>query len=219
MTPAQVSAAVSNAIASGQVSYSLLKAHSFRNDLRGKIYHYAIWGIRRPPDYDAGISDTADDFLISIDKRNPFAQSRRSQIEALAHELGHDLGQLHGGSDDIARKPNYLSVMSYTWELRTGWPENERRVQRATCLPFYYAQNGATETGGVPPMPVNTIVDYSEGMGKTLEKPTTSAPSVTKMCGSTVYWSTVSPETAVRDFANWPALVFTGPDTEGRVTP
>jgi len=223
LTPAADAAAVAAAIASGQVSYSLLKAHNFRNDLRGSIYHYAIWGVRRPPDYDSGISDVADDFLISIDQRPDFIQSRRSQIERLAHEFGHNLGQLHGGSDNIAYKPNYLSVMSYNWDLRTGW-ENERREQRATCLPFYYAEKDATEMGGVPPTSVNTIVDYSEGMGKPLVKPPAStAPSVTKMCGSTVDWSVelskVPPATIVKDFANWPALVFTGPTTEGRVKP
>jgi hypothetical protein len=35
------------------------------------------------------------------------------------HELGHTLGLLHGGTDDINNKPNYNSVMNYIWQ----WPE------------------------------------------------------------------------------------------------
>ena len=218
---ALISPPSSSAIATGTATFAQLKAHSFKNELRGKVYHYAIWGIQRFPDYDAGISDYGDDFLITIDKRNPFHQSRRSQIEALAHEFGHNLGQFHGGADhQPALSANYLSVMSYTWDLRTGWPDDERRKQRATCLPFYYAEKDAKEANGVPPMNVNTIVDYSEGMAKALTKPPAStAPTVTTFCGLTVDWMTVSPATTMEDFANWRALVFKGPVDDGWLKP
>jgi hypothetical protein len=33
------------------------------------------------------------------------------------HELGHNLGLLHGGDDDINNKPNYLSIMNYMYQL------------------------------------------------------------------------------------------------------
>lgn len=33
------------------------------------------------------------------------------------HELGHNLGLLHGGGDDINYKPNYLSVMNYQFQF------------------------------------------------------------------------------------------------------
>ncbi len=32
------------------------------------------------------------------------------------HEFGHTLGLQHGGSDGLNNKPNYLSVMNYTWQ-------------------------------------------------------------------------------------------------------
>jgi hypothetical protein len=34
------------------------------------------------------------------------------------HELGHNLGLRHGGQDDIQNKPNYLSIMSYSFQMR-----------------------------------------------------------------------------------------------------
>jgi hypothetical protein len=37
------------------------------------------------------------------------------------HELGHNLGLHHGGDDDINGKPNYLSVMNYSFS-NTGIP-------------------------------------------------------------------------------------------------
>lgn len=32
------------------------------------------------------------------------------------HELGHNLGLHHGGDDEVNKKPNYLSVMNYTFQ-------------------------------------------------------------------------------------------------------
>ncbi|HEX8618118.1 MAG TPA: SBBP repeat-containing protein, partial [Thermoanaerobaculia bacterium] len=37
------------------------------------------------------------------------------QVYPLMHELGHNLGLAHGGSDGINCKPNYLSVMNYSF--------------------------------------------------------------------------------------------------------
>jgi len=33
------------------------------------------------------------------------------------HELGHNLGLLHGGHDDLNYKPNYMSSMNYLYQL------------------------------------------------------------------------------------------------------
>ncbi|MCK6448762.1 MAG: hypothetical protein L6Q99_20400 [Planctomycetes bacterium] len=45
------------------------------------------------------------------------------QAGTFMHELGHTLGLLHGGSDSIHRKPNFRSVMNYTWQ--NPWPYNQ----------------------------------------------------------------------------------------------
>lgn len=39
------------------------------------------------------------------------------QAGSFMHELGHNLGLKHGGGDDVNYKPNYLSVMSYSFQL------------------------------------------------------------------------------------------------------
>ena len=33
------------------------------------------------------------------------------------HEFGHTLSLHHGGGTDDNRKPNYQSIMSYSWQL------------------------------------------------------------------------------------------------------
>src|SRR6185295_712168 len=38
------------------------------------------------------------------------------QAGTFMHELGHSLGLKHGGGDKINDKPNYLSVMNYTFQ-------------------------------------------------------------------------------------------------------
>jgi hypothetical protein len=40
------------------------------------------------------------------------------QAGTFMHELGHTLGLQHGGGDDVDRKPNYLSVMNYHFQLQ-----------------------------------------------------------------------------------------------------
>ncbi len=54
------------------------------------------------------------DIIISLGSTPTIVGSPDQQAGTLMHELGHNLGLRHGGSDDINCKPNYLSVMSYT---------------------------------------------------------------------------------------------------------
>ena len=202
---------------SGRVRFSQLKASSFRNDVRGDVYHYGIWGIQQAERNDSsGNSDFFDDFIISFDTWDDAIHTRRSQIEALAHELGHGLGQRHGGATHLpAYKPNYLSVMSYSWDLRARWNDMDRQ-SFATCLPFYYANPGAKEMNGAMPADVNTIVDYSEGMAKTLLRP--AATGTSSFCGSTVHWTTLASNILkVEDYPNWRSLVFDGPAQNGGI--
>lgn len=40
------------------------------------------------------------------------------------HELGHNLGLLHGGDDDVNFKPNYFSIMNYRYQIQ-GVPRTD----------------------------------------------------------------------------------------------
>jgi hypothetical protein len=53
------------------------------------------------------------------------------------HELGHTLGLHHGGGDDINCKPNYPSVMNYTFQVPNLDPERPLDYSREQ-LPALY---------------------------------------------------------------------------------
>ena len=42
--------------------------------------------------------------------------TRTQQAGTLMHEFGHSLGLHHGGNDELNNKPNYLSVMNYSFQ-------------------------------------------------------------------------------------------------------
>ncbi len=237
--------AVDNVLLS-TANFSTLKAANFNNAIRGNIYHYAIWANAMPGGF-SGISDInipaglgGDDLIVSFDDFAASFQTLRSQVETLAHEFGHNLGQRHGGDNDSRYKPNYWSVMSYTWQLRTG-QNNATRLQRVTCAAFYYATAGATEPNGALPAGINATLDYSEGMAATLVENNNSLNETTGVCGVPVDWNDDGDQTdanlnanvddnvdnignpianeTVSDFANWRALNFQGPVTNGTVLP
>ena len=228
----------------GTANYGTLKAANFDNAVRGQIYHYAIWGNAQPGGF-SGISDIlfdnagnvtgpGDDFIVSFDDFGASFQTLRSQVETLVHEFGHNLSQQHGGNNNNTLKPNYWSVMSYTWQLRTG-RNNATRLARVTCAPAYYATAGAAEPGGALPATVNAVVDYSEGMAASLVENNNTLNEPNGVCGQPVDWNDDGDQTdtnfnanvdddgnstsTVVDFANWRALNFRGPATNGSVTP
>ena len=223
----------------GTANYSTLKAANFDNAVRDEIYHYAIWADAQPGGY-SGISDVnfsvgcGDDFLVTFDNFSASFQTMRSQVETLVHEFGHNLGQKHGGDNHSQYKPNYWGIMTYTWQLRTGWA-NAWRVNHPTCTAMYYLTAGAVETNGALPATFNAFTDYSDGMAATLVENTNSLREPDGVCGRPIDWNGDGDTTdvninedvdqngsstdTVRDFANWRALSYKGPHSDGTVTP
>jgi hypothetical protein len=220
----------------GATDFFTLKAANFDNAVRDSIYHYAIWGnalsggYSGVSDVDFGGSESGDDLLVSFDDFAAAFQTLRSQIATFAHEFGHNLGQRHGGDTHSSRKPNYWSVMSYAWQLRSGYANAERR-QRVTCAPIYWADAAATEPSGAAPGAPNTILDYSHGMGPTVVENDASLDEATGVCGPAVDWNNDGDVTdtglstdaddngaaneTLLDFGNWRALRFGGPRSDG----
>jgi hypothetical protein len=57
------------------------------------------------------------DFIVSLGGFDGAVGSEAQQTGTFMHELGHALGLHHGGSDDINFKPNYVSIMNYSFQL------------------------------------------------------------------------------------------------------
>lgn len=89
--------------------------------MRTNVYHYGLF-IRTfedasTPGSDAfysGKSKDSRNFVVSLGN---FAGSNDQKQGSLMHEIGHNLGLRHGGSVDENCKPNYLSVMSYSFQF------------------------------------------------------------------------------------------------------
>jgi len=80
------------------------------------LFVHQIWF--DPPDYDVpGVAEVlGNDFIVAA---GAFANAgtRQYQAAVFMHELGHTLGLKHGGKDDVNYKPNYLSVMNYSFQF------------------------------------------------------------------------------------------------------
>ena len=226
--------------ATGFTNFYTLKGANFNNANRGRLYYYCIWANARP-NGSSGVSDPSqnaagtdfngpgDDCIVSFDDFSASFQTARSGAETLMHELGHDFQQRHGGATHFQFDPAYNSVMSYSWQLRSG-RNNATRLARPVCVPFYYGQTGATEVGGALPAMVGTVIDYSDGMGANLSEMALNEPN--GVCNNVaVDWNGNGMSTNVgvavdinadgdttdvwTDFANWASLVFGGPRLNG----
>lgn len=99
---------------------------------RELVFRYAIFGHNHA--HNLGSSGTAEiggnDLLVTLGGWGPDSirahggsmdlAAARIEAEAgtLMHEFGHTLGLRHGGADNINCKPNYLSVMNYSFQFR-----------------------------------------------------------------------------------------------------
>lgn len=90
------------------------KSSHFADERRG-YFHYAIL----PHRYNSTSSSSGqaeifgDDLIVSL----YCANSSYNVAHTIVHELGHNLGLLHGGDDFCNYKPNYNSVMNYRYQF------------------------------------------------------------------------------------------------------
>ncbi len=112
---------------------------NFFDEARSPIFHYAIFGHQtnfRMAINDCTSGEASDipghDFLVTLggsplgvptfpcwgaDAAGLSVGSRSEQAGTFMHELGHTVGLQHGGNESIFNfKPNYLSVMNYSFQ-------------------------------------------------------------------------------------------------------
>jgi hypothetical protein len=214
--------------------FNTLKTANFNDAVRGRIYHYCIWANMRP-NGSSGISDVdwvngGDDCIVSFDDFSASFQTAQSMAETIMHEFGHNLNQRHGGATHATNNPTYSSVMSYSWQLRTG-RTNAYRQQNPVYAPFFYQLNAAVEAAGALPAGwVGVTVDYSEGMGRSLVENNLNEPAGLYN-NNAVDWNSDGDQAdaaasrdingdgdtsdTLDDFSNWGGLVYRGPRNNG----
>jgi hypothetical protein len=125
------------------------------------VYRYCIFAYQFDTTHWSGQSEAgyylgADDFMVTLGTWNPSGGTPSQQAGTFMHELGHTLGLEHGGGDDINYKPNYISVMNYSWQLPFQWADTWRLDYSREELPTL-DENHLDESVGLNP-PVDS--DY-----------------------------------------------------------
>jgi hypothetical protein len=86
---------------------------------RKAVFHYMLWG----DSYDGGCSSGQafnipnDTFIVTVGPKCNWNATDDTNVGTFIHELGHNIGLKHGGADNLNYKPNYLSVMNYSFQL------------------------------------------------------------------------------------------------------
>ncbi len=86
---------------------------------RKAVFHYMLWA----DDYDNSCSSgnafaiPNDTFIVTMGPKCKWTVTENMNVGTFIHELGHDLGLTHGGTDSVNYKPNYLSVMNYFFQF------------------------------------------------------------------------------------------------------
>lgn len=165
--------------------YDIKRSHF--NFSRLPIFHYMLMAYSQQSNGSAGPSGVAEiganDLLISLGGwgLNSDSDANKNELiniqaSTIMHELGHNLGLLHGGNEERNHKPNYVSIMNYMYQLEglpsIGINEGDR---------FYYTadnhngNNGCGSENNTMTNPfdgnyTNFIIDYSDGSSNTLNE-------------------------------------------------
>ncbi|MEZ4654706.1 MAG: hypothetical protein R3E12_14270, partial [Candidatus Eisenbacteria bacterium] len=97
------------------------KASGYRYGVFANWYGTTEGGL---PNTSSGLAErSGNDFFVTLGDFWP-GIGADEQAATLMHELGHTLGLCHGGEcgsnqEGVNCKPNYFSVMNYTWQLPT----------------------------------------------------------------------------------------------------
>ncbi len=120
---------------------------------RLQIFHYLLFANSQNLNGSAGSSGLAEinanDLIVSVGNwslsNSSTANTNRLvnyQASTIMHELGHNLGLLHGGDENNNYKPNYISIMNYLYQLdglpTIGSDEGDR---------VYYSSNFHSQSG------------------------------------------------------------------------
>lgn len=85
---------------------------------RKAVFHYMLWG----DSYDGGCSSGQafaipnDTFIVTVGPKCNWNATDDINVGTFIH-VGHNIGLKHGGADHLNYKPNYLSVMNYSFQL------------------------------------------------------------------------------------------------------
>jgi len=105
--------------------FSELRKRNFSGDRAG-VFHYCLFAHRYGGDQSSGIAWFDEPILIVADgSGSSDNMNATEQAGTLMHELGHNFGLQDGGGDTVMYKPNYLSIMNYSFQM-SGLLKNDQ---------------------------------------------------------------------------------------------
>ncbi|NLL12977.1 MAG: hypothetical protein GX267_06210 [Fibrobacter sp.] len=95
--------------------FDIIKKDNF-DEARQKTHHYCIVGWTYNSSSSSGMSRgiPGSDFVVTLAHIN---SDRAKFSGTFMHELGHNLNLRHGGADHEHFKPNFLSIMNYSFQF------------------------------------------------------------------------------------------------------
>jgi Tol biopolymer transport system component len=135
-------------------AFDTIKAANFSSD-REPAFHYVVVGHRHgnASNSSSGISRgiNASDLLVTLGALSEPGEGSGTpaqQAGTLMHELGHNLGLRHGGNDGRNYKPNYLSIMNYSFQFAWLTKANGTSVLDYSRFKIALNENALNETSG-----------------------------------------------------------------------
>jgi hypothetical protein len=131
-------------------------------EARLRSHRYLVFANKNTTSNHSGIAELpGDDCIVYVGAfditQHPTA-FRRKIASTTMHELGHTLNLRHGGGTNTNYKPNYISVMNYSFQLppqwlidRVGaWKLDYSRDQLITLDEEHINENNALGANGIP---------------------------------------------------------------------
>jgi hypothetical protein len=183
--------------------FDTVKAANFNNqEARRYAFHYALaihvetQAALTPGGGGSGCGETGgNDFYISFGEWGAGSPTVQEESGTIMHELGHNLGLDHSGNEGNERnvnfKPNYLSIMNYSFQLR-GIPNANRLDYSRSDLPDLIENDDPTN----PSDGLNESLGIQDGTDTTLYFCPGSTSMTTGAGTGTINWDcdTQSPD-------------------------
>jgi hypothetical protein len=153
---------------------------SYMDYARKQIFHYLIFAnTQKGSQGSSGLAElNGNDLIVSLGEWGLNSTTTANtnilinyQASTLMHELGHNLGLYHGGTNDSNNyEPNYFSTMNYLYQLNglstIGSNEGDRIYYRYELNdPNYTCYTGLSN----PPNSTTFVMDFSHGDGVDLD--------------------------------------------------
>lgn len=142
---------------------------------RIQVFHYLLFANSQNLNGSSGSSGLAEinanDLIVSLGNwslsttdTNETNKLINYQASTLMHELGHNLGLLHGGNENDNYKPNYFSIMNYLYQLSGLSTIGTDEGDRVYASSNFHNGSGTCYSGLSNSRYTNTFkMDYSHG--------------------------------------------------------